>query len=251
MMVHLKADKVSLNYPLIQRRWFSTSTRVRQKRPVGGRIETVDGKSVVHALHDVSFELASGHRLGLIGANGAGKSTLLKVLYGIFPPTTGTIDVSGSRDALFNIQLGFRREATGRRNIELRGLINDWSRAEIRDRTEEIIAFSEIGEFIDMPLKLYSQGMAARLAFAIATSGKPDILLMDEWIGAGDARFQKKAKLRMRERLKDSGIVVLASHNAKILQETCTHGLVLNAGRVTFFGNLEDALEHHGLAQME
>ncbi len=131
----------------------------------------------VHALSGVSFELGPGDRLGLTGPNGAGKTTLLKVLYGIYEPTAGRVDIQGRVDALFNINLGFRREATGRRNIEIRGLINGWSDEEIRDRTEEIIEFSELGDFIDLPIKSYSQGMAARLAFSIATSFQPEILL--------------------------------------------------------------------------
>lgn len=244
-MVHLHADNLSLDYPIMERIPLTARLRSSPARAIGGRIEAVGGGQVVHALSDISFEVSDGDRLALVGANGAGKSTLLKVLYGIYRPSAGRLNVNGSRDALFNIQLGFRRDASGRRNIELRGLINGWTRAEVRERTDEIIAFSEIGEFIDMPLKLYSQGMAARLAFAIATSGRPDILLMDEWIGAGDALFQKKAKARMSEMLQGAGIIVLASHNASILKDTCTHGLVLDKGRAVFFGPLADALVCH------
>src|SRR5690606_21149275 len=134
-----------------------------------GRVETRGRHQFVKALDNVSFELRPGDRLGLVGPNGAGKTTLLKVLYGIYKPTSGRVVSEGRVDALFNINLGFRRDATGRRNIELRGLLNGWTPDEIAQRSEEIIAFSELGEFIDMPFHTYSQGMAARLAFATAT----------------------------------------------------------------------------------
>ncbi|MCP8883380.1 ATP-binding cassette domain-containing protein [Devosia sp. XJ19-1] len=183
----------------------------------------------------MSFELKSGDRLGLVGTNGAGKTTLLKVLYGILAPTGGKVVTDGRIDALFNINLGFRREATGRRNIELRGLINGWSPEEIEARMEEIIAFSELGDFIDVPFKSYSQGMAARLAFSIATSMKPEILLMDEWIGAGDPGFQERARRRMSELAERAGIIVLASHNETLLSRVCTSRLELEGGRVKAF----------------
>jgi ABC-type polysaccharide/polyol phosphate transport system ATPase subunit len=229
-MVYLRATKVGLKYPLpanLPAAAQPSATRI------GGRLSGF-GKSArfVTALEDVSFELQAGDRLGLVGPNGAGKTTLLKVLYGVYPATSGKIERSGRVDALFNINLGFRREATGRRNIVLRGLINGWTRGEIAERTDEIIAFSELGEFIDMPLYSYSQGMAARLAFAIATSFHPEILLMDEWIGAGDKGFQDKAKARMDEMVSKAGIIVLASHNETLIKRICNKVLVLEKGRI-------------------
>ncbi|MDV6227806.1 ABC transporter ATP-binding protein [Nitratireductor aquimarinus] len=180
----------------------------------------------------MNFDLTSGDRLGLVGSNGAGKTTLLKVLYGIYQPTIGSVDICGKVDALFNINLGFRREATGRRNIELRGLINGWSPSVIESRMEEIIEFSELGDFIELPFKSYSQGMAARLAFSVATCLEPEILLMDEWIGAGDPQFQEKARERMDNLAKKAGIIVLASHNHGLLKKTCNKILELERGQV-------------------
>ncbi|WP_245447473.1 ABC transporter ATP-binding protein [Nitratireductor sp. OM-1] len=180
----------------------------------------------------MNFDLTSGDRLGLVGSNGAGKTTLLKVLYGIYQPTIGSVDICGKVDALFNINLGFRREATGRRNIELRGLINGWSPSVIESRVEEIIEFSELGDFIELPFKSYSQGMAARLAFSVATCLEPEILLMDEWIGAGDPQFQEKARERMDNLAKKAGIIVLASHNHGLLKKTCNKILELERGQV-------------------
>ncbi len=202
----------------------------------GGTITGAGRHRFVTALDGVSFELEAGDRLGLVGANGAGKTTLLKVLYGIYEPTAGNLEIRGKVDALFNISIGFRQEATGRRNIMLRGLINGWTEDQIAGRTEEIIEFSELGDFIDMPFRSYSQGMAARLAFAIATTMEPEILLMDEWIGAGDAAFQVKAKQRMNELAEKAGIIVLASHSEELLKKTCNKRLELERGRVKSFG---------------
>ncbi|MER9652421.1 ATP-binding cassette domain-containing protein [Mesorhizobium sp. M0152] len=204
----------------------------RRRSALGGNIAKSGTKQVVQALDGVSFELKAGDRLGLVGPNGAGKTTLLKVLYGIYQPSGGTISIAGKVDALFNIHIGFRPEATGRRNIVLRGLISGWTAAEIEEKMEEIIDFSELGDFIDLPFKAYSQGMAARLAFAAATALEPEILLMDEWIGAGDASFQEKAKRRMDELAEKAGIIVLASHDDALIQRVCTKKMTLRAGRV-------------------
>lgn len=174
-----------------------------------------------------------------MGANGAGKTTLLKVLYGIYEPTAGRVEVVGRVDALFNISLGFRREETGRRNIVLRGLINGRSMEEIEERMEGIIAFSELGDFVDLPYKTYSQGMAGRLAFSIATSFEPEILLMDEWISAGDPPFQEKARVRMQDMAERAGIIVLASHSHDLIKRTCNKVLELEKGKVKFFGSAE------------
>jgi len=236
-MVSISAHDLRLVYKVREK----LSLRPRDKRVerTGGTISGSGSKRFVTALDGVSFELEAGDRLGLVGANGAGKTTLLKVLYGIYEPNGGRLDINGRVDALFNINLGFRPEATGRRNILLRGLINGWSEAEIDARTDEIIAFSELGEFIDMPFKTYSQGMGARLAFSIATTLEPQILLMDEWIGAGDADFQAKATVRMDELAEKAGIIILASHQPDLIARTCNKLLELEHGRVKRFGPLQ------------
>jgi ABC-type polysaccharide/polyol phosphate transport system ATPase subunit len=227
-MVSIRVDNLGLTYRVHE----TLTLRSRDRRmPTGGHIEGQGRQRFVKALDGVSFELKAGDRLGLVGGNGAGKTTLLKVLYGIYEPTAGCVEINGRVDALFNINLGFRREATGRRNIELRGLINGWSEKEIAARIEDIIEFSELGDFIDLPFKAYSQGMAARLAFSIATSFEPEILLMDEWIGAGDPSFQEKARARMEKIASKAGIIVLASHNHALLKKTCNKVLILERGR--------------------
>jgi ABC-type polysaccharide/polyol phosphate transport system ATPase subunit len=221
------------------RQKLSLAPRGRSAPHAGGTITGNGQHRYVTALDGVSFELKAGDRLGLVGPNGAGKTTLLKLLYGIYEPTGGTLEVNGRVDALFNINLGFRAEATGRRNIVLRGLINGWSPEEIESRIDGIIEFSELGDFIDMPFKSYSQGMAARLAVAIATSFSPEILLMDEWIGAGDAAFQAKTRKRMDEIAERAGIMVLASHDRELIKRTCTRILELEKGRATRFDKVE------------
>lgn len=247
--IHIKVEGLGLTYPLIQQQTLARRPSSKERRQIsliGGQVEHGGGRAAhVTALQDVSFSLEAGDRLALIGSNGAGKTTLLKVLYGIFEPTAGKTDVSGRVDALFNINLGFRPEATGRRNIELRGLINGWSSSEIAERIDGIIAFSEMGEFIDMPFKYYSQGMAARLAFATATSFEPEILLMDEWIGAGDPPFQEKARERLSGVVANAGIIILASHNLSLLEKTCTLGLILERGQGVFLGPIGKALDFY------
>ncbi|WOC14588.1 ABC transporter ATP-binding protein [Pseudochrobactrum sp. MP213Fo] len=230
MTVSIEVENVSLEYRVPKK--LSLSLK-RTSQATGGIIQDKgQGKRVVQALSDISFSLNPGDRLGLIGSNGAGKTTLLKVLYGVYKPTSGSLRVNGRVDALFNIRLGFRPEASGRRNIVLRGLINGWTEADINKRMDEIIEFSELGEFIELPLKTYSQGMAARLAFAVATTMDPEILLMDEWIGAGDSSFQAKSKERMKQLAEKAGIIVLASHDKNIIHKNCNRVLELEKGRI-------------------
>lgn len=237
-MISLGAHNLGLTYSTGRR--LSLAPPDMRLKNAGGHIGKRGGRSYIEALRDVSFSLGEGDRLGLVGRNGSGKTSLLKVLYGIYKPTTGRVERNGRIDALFNIRLGFRVEATGRRNIVLRGLINGWSMPEIENRMDDIIEFSEIGEFIDMPLKTYSQGMAARLAFSAATCFTPEILLMDEWIGAGDNPFQEKARERMKELSEGAGIIVLASHNHGLIKSTCNKILELEKGQVKNFSAVED-----------
>ena len=237
MNASISVNDVHLKYKL---RTPLTLARRHRNAINDGRIEGAGRSQHVSALNGISFSLQAGDRLGLVGRNGAGKTTLLKVLFGIYQPSFGHVDVEGRVDALFNINLGFRPGATGRRNIILRGLVNGWQPEEIEAKIEPIIEFSELGDFIDMPLNSYSQGMAARLAFSIATSFQPEILLMDEWIGAGDPDFQAKARTRMTELTAQAGIIVLASHNKDLLAKTCNKILVLNQGTTDGIVTMEE-----------
>lgn len=238
-MVSIHVKDVSLSYRLHQK---ITLVPPDKRMPSEGRFYGKGRTRRIMALDGVTFDLEAGDRLGLIGSNGAGKTSLLKVLYGIYEPTGGTVEIDGRVDALFNINLGFRKEATGRRNIEIRGLMNGWTKSQIAAQMDNIIEFSELGEFIDVPIKAYSQGMSARLAFSVATSMDPEILLMDEWIGAGDPEFQAKARKRMGEMAEKAGIIVLASHNHNLIKQTCTKVLKLEGGRIELFGPTDEIL---------
>lgn len=209
---------------------------------VGGD-QIVTSKGVlVRAINNINFELEPGDRLALLGHNGAGKTTLLRLLAGIYIPQEGKVTVEGTMNSALNINLGFRDEATGRRNIELKALIGGLHRSQTAELIDAVEDFAELGVYLDAPLRTYSQGMRARLAFGIATAFRSDVLLLDEWLGAGDRAMREKAQKRMRAFVQDSSILVLASHNPKILRGTCNKGLVLNHGDQHFYGPIADAV---------
>lgn len=197
----------------------------------------------VKALHDISFELTSGDRLAIIGRNGAGKTTLLQALAGIIPPDAGRVIVDGRSTNLININLGMQMEATGHKNITLRGLASGHSREAIEARRADIVEFSELGEFLDMPIVTYSAGMRMRLNFAIATAFEPEILILDEWISAGDASFRAKAGERMKNFVGKAGVLVLASHNRQMLLQNCNRALWLDGGEIRAMGEVEALLD--------
>lgn len=194
-------------------------------------------------LKDLTFTLNRGDRVGLIGANGAGKSTLLFVLNGAMASSSGKLTVNGSTHALMNVRLGMKIRATGIENIYLNGYRLGHSANTIRELTDEIIEFSELGTRIYEPIQTYSAGMQLRLAFAIATSIKPDILLMDEWVGAGDRRFRHKAQERLNGVLAHSRGMVIASHSEHLIRSVCNKVLYLDNGEMRFFGDLDTGYE--------
>ncbi|MEQ1719195.1 MAG: ABC transporter ATP-binding protein [Hyphomicrobium sp.] len=199
-----------------------------------------------HALlSNITFSLSSGQRIGIIGPNGAGKSTLLRVLGGIYEPTQGTLTMNCSPRGLFDISMGFVGEATGLENIYLRGLEMGHTMPHIRSKIPEIIEFSELGDAIDKPFSTFSSGMRLRLAVALALIEQPDVMLLDEWIGAGDATFQNKVAARMNALVDGSRGLMLASHNDALLKRVCTHGLVMQKGRVVFQGGINEALSYY------
>ena len=237
----LCAKNISLHVPI-----FKPSDRnllSNPKRFLSDLYFSRTNRDVVKILSDISFTLRPGQRLGLIGANGAGKSTLLRVLAGIYRPSSGELKVSGVAKGLFDISLGMNPEATGLENIYLRGLQMGLNLKEIKRLVPEVVEFSELHEAIESPLNTYSTGMRMRLSFSVSTMVEPDILLLDEWIGAGDARFREKVSGRMNKLVEDSRGLVLASHMPGLMKKMCTHGLVLSKGKAIFYGKLDEALE--------
>jgi homopolymeric O-antigen transport system ATP-binding protein len=196
-------------------------------------------------IRGISFELREGDRVGLIGQNGAGKTTLLRLLAGVLAPSAGRLEVSGVTQNLLNVSMGMQSEATGLENIYLRGYSAGLSGPEIKKRIPEIVEFAALESVIHDPVRTYSSGMQLRLAFAVATSVKPEILLLDEWISAGDRFFVERSKQRLLSHIDASEILVFASHSPQTLRELCSRGLVLKGGMAVFDGDIEDALEFY------
>jgi ABC-type polysaccharide/polyol phosphate transport system ATPase subunit len=234
-MSYVKVQNVSLDYPLVGVGARSLKNRILGAA-TGGLISSGDSVPIVKALRDITFSLKEGDRLGLIGHNGAGKSTLLKVLGGIYQPTSGSLTTVGKVVTTLNLSLGMEVEATGIENIIIRGLLLGMKRYEIEKKIEEIAAFTALGEYLDMPVRIYSSGMTTRLAFATVTAMESDILLMDEVIGTGDAAFIEKAEQRLNEFINRSKIIVLASHSEDVIQKFCTHTLLLEQGKMVAIG---------------
>ena len=195
---------------------------------------------LVQALQDVNFSIEKGEVLGLVGANGAGKSTMLKVISGILKPTKGTVTVHGNIVPMLELGSGFDMELTGRENVFLNGAILGYSEDFLKEKYQEIVDFSELGEFIEMPLRNYSSGMITRLAFSIATVVKPDILIVDEILSVGDAAFQKKSKNRMMELMSGGTTVLLVSHSAEQITEMCSRAIWLEKGKMKMIGPAAD-----------
>ena len=192
------------------------------------------------ALQDVNFSIEKGEVLGLVGANGAGKSTMLKVISGILKPTKGTVTAHGNIVPMLELGSGFDLELTGRENVFLNGAILGYSEDFLKEKYQEIVDFSELGEFIEMPLRNYSSGMITRLAFSIATVVKPDILIVDEILSVGDAAFQKKSKNRMMELMSGGTTVLLVSHSAQQITEMCSRAIWLEKGTMKMIGPAAD-----------
>ena len=206
---------------------------------------------VVRALESISFELNDGDRVGLVGHNGAGKSTLLRVLAKVYPPTLGKIEVNGKISSLFNVSPGLDPDDTGYENILTCGMFLGMSPAEIERKMPEIADLSELGEYLELPVRTYSTGMTTRLGFAIATSVDPDILLLDEGLATGDARFAARAEARFASLVKRSSILVLASHSDALIRSMCNRAILLESGNMLAFGEVEEIFEAYRKRQSE
>jgi ABC-2 type transport system ATP-binding protein/lipopolysaccharide transport system ATP-binding protein len=242
MSTYLRLKDLSVEFPIYQggsrslkKALIATSTQGNLARDAFDRIN-------VRALNEVTLDIEHGDRVALLGLNGAGKTTLLKVLAGIYQPTRGTIERSGRVSALISASMGFSPDATGRENIILRGMYMDIRPRVMQPLMDEIAEFTELGHYLDMPVRTYSSGMNVRLAFAISTCMQPEILLMDEWLSAGDATFMAKAHKRMEAFVQGSSILVLASHSLPLLEQWCDRGVYLREGRVEAMGDIKDVI---------
>ena len=195
------------------------------------------------ALKDISFTVKRGEVLGIIGHNGAGKSTLLKVISGILKPTEGTVEVKGTVVPMLELGSGFDFDLTGRENVFLNGAILGYSEEFLQGKYEEIVAFSELGQFIDVPLRNYSSGMVMRLAFSIATVVQPDILIVDEILAVGDAAFQEKSKARMLDLMGGGTTVLFVSHSLGQIREMCDRVLWIEHGELKMLGITKDVCD--------
>lgn len=242
-MASIFLGAATVDIPIFNAKGRSLTSRILEVA-TGGRLDAdPNGRLVVRALSDVTLKLRDGDRIGLVGHNGAGKSTLLRVLSGVFVPTGGTAIIEGSVGSLIDVSLGINPEASGRENILLRGALLGLSKAEVKDKFEEIVEFSELGEFIEMPLRTYSSGMKLRLAFAVSTIVRPEILLMDEWLSVGDEGFKAKASERLTTVVDASKILVLASHSRELLEKVTNKVVWLEHGEVKMFGPSTEVLD--------
>lgn len=246
-MAHLQLSRVSVDFTI-----FSSQARglvnsiLRFDRTMQQRIESKGGAGVtVHALRDIDLHLRTGDRIALIGRNGAGKSTMLRVMSGIYEPEQGEIFTSGKLTALTDLMLGIDPEASGYDFVVTRGIVMGLTKAKAKGLFADIEEFTELGDYLHLPVRSYSTGMLLRLAFAVSTAIVPDILLMDEMIGVGDAKFLERAHRRLGKLMSQVEILVLASHNEEILRAFCTKGIVMSEGRVVHMGPLDECLAIH------
>lgn len=236
-MAKINFKDVSVEFPIFNAKGRSFTSRMLQIA-TGGKLDS-DGQGhvTVKALDGLSFEINEGERVGLLGHNGAGKSTLLRVLSRAYVPGKGKADVQGGVGSLIDIALGINPEATGVENVYLRAALLGLPKALVREKIEEIRNFSELGNFLELPVRTYSTGMHLRLAFAVSTLVSPEILLMDEWLSVGDEEFKQKAEQRLASMVSTSKILVIASHDRSLIEATCNRAIWLEHGKIVRDGS--------------
>lgn len=238
-MEYISLNNVCVNFPVFDAKGRSLKSTLAN---VARLNQGAHGVVNVQALSDINLSLVDGDRVGIVGSNGAGKSTLLRVMAGIYKPSSGQVNAHGEVSALLDLNLGMDDDSTGYQNIRLRGMLLGMSMDQIREREQEIAEFTELGAYLNLPIRTYSSGMKVRLAFAISTAVEPDILLLDEVIGTGDASFIDKARERLKALHEKSRVVVLASHANAMLSKFCDKGLWLDGGRVMEFGPIDSVI---------
>ena len=241
-MARIDLQNVSIEFPVYNLNARSFKKNFLRLATGGNVSQDANQHIVVRSLNDVSITFQHGDRIGLVGHNGAGKSTLLKLLANIYEPTTGNIRVDGRVSPMLYIMHGIETEFTGYENIYMRGTILGLSKKQVDEQIDAIAAFSGLGDYLEMPVRTYSNGMMVRLAFSVSTCIMPEILLIDEVFGAGDLDFMTKAREKMVSLVNQSSIVVIASHARELIKAFCNKALVLDSGRVKFCGDVSDRL---------
>jgi len=240
---HVTLEKVSVSFPIYQGGSRSLKKHLLFRGTGGQLASDANERIVVEALRDVSLSIAAGERIALVGANGAGKTTLLRVMAGVYEPTLGIATSCGRISPIFDIAVGIDGDLSGYDNIRLRGMLLGLSAGEIESYIPDIADFTELGDYLDVPVRTYSSGMMTRLTFAVATCFSPEILLMDEWIMAGDASFLAKAQRRIESFVERANILVLASHNLDICRKWCTKAVWMERGRIRAAGEINAVLQ--------
>ncbi len=243
-MASIELNNVCVDFPIFNANNRSLKNTILQSA-TGGKVDFGAKEAIVRSLTDVTFQIQPGERVGLIGHNGAGKSTLLRTLSRVYKPTQGTAKIEGTIGSLVDISLGIDPEATGRENILVRGVLMGLKRSEVQARMEEIIEFSELGSFIDIPVRTYSSGMHLRLAFSISTIIRPEILIMDEWLSVGDDSFNHKAAKRLNQMVESSQILVIASHSRGLVEQICNRVLWFEHGRLRMDGGTHEVCRQY------
>jgi ABC-type polysaccharide/polyol phosphate transport system ATPase subunit len=244
-MAYIELKGATLDLPIYDVQGRSLKKTVLRMGRRNTIAEGTDGVVVVRAINNVDLRLDKGDRIGLIGRNGAGKSTLLRMMAGIYSPTHGSVVSAGKIVPLLDISLGMDENSTGMQNIRLRGLLLGMTDEEIRTKQQSIAEFSELGDYLDLPLRTYSSGMRVRLAFAVSTAVDAEILLLDEVMGVGDASFMHKAEERLADLHSRAEIVVLAMHSNKEIRKVCNKALWMERGHVRAFGPVEDVVSQY------
>lgn len=241
-MARIVFENASVEFPIFNATGRSLTSKVLSVA-TGGKLDSdPNGRVLVRALMDLTFELNDGDRVGLVGHNGAGKSTLLRALGAIYVPTSGKAQITGEIGSLIDISLGINPEASGRENVFIRGQLLGLSKRQIAERYEEIVEFAELGDFMEMPVRTYSSGMHLRLAFAVSTVVRPEILLMDEWLSVGDENFKHKAEARLGQLVDSTKILVIASHSRELIERVCNRVIWLEHGQIKMDGTVEEVL---------
>lgn len=242
-MAQIQLSHLGVDIPVLNAK--NRSLKNRLLRVSGtGRLDVDRNRQVIaRVLKDLNLVLSDGDRLGLIGPNGSGKSSLLRVLSGVYPPTKGHMFSVGRVVSLIDVGFGIDPELTGRENIFLRGALLGLNNGEIKGKLDEIIDFAELGDFIDMPVRIYSSGMHMRLAFSVSTIIRPEILLMDEWLSVGDDAFRRKAEARLMDLTLSTKILVIASHSRQLIESTCDRVIWLDQGSIKMDGYPSEVCE--------